>query len=64
MSATPISISEKMPPFQTPVIVYFHDPLIEPEIDYTELNEYGDEYFANCGDDVRYWAEIPPHPSA
>ena len=52
------------PKHYTPVLVYFDDPEIDPEIDFVDISsEDGGEYFSNYGDDVVYWAEIPMHPA-
>jgi hypothetical protein len=52
------------PPADTPVLVYFEDPAIDPEIDYVDVcPEYGNEFFANFGDDVVFLEEIPKHPA-
>lgn len=52
------------PEADTPVLVYFSDHEIDPEIDFVDICvETGMEYFSNGGDDVVYWAEIPKHPA-
>lgn len=61
----PISVKTYLPEVGVPVLVYFDDPEIEPEIDYLEIEvDYGTEYFANCGDEVKYWHHIAKHPKS
>ena len=56
-----ISVSDRMPPVDETVLVCWdHAPDVEPDKEYTTIDENLDEYWPNCQDEPpTHWMPIP-----
>jgi hypothetical protein len=58
-----ISVDEALPECDDTVLVYYGDPSISPEFDYTDYNvDDGSVYWVNSGDLVTHWMPLPKNP--
>jgi hypothetical protein len=67
-----ISIEDKLPDLEQPVLIFFKDPYAKydhnspMEVAYMYKSYMGDEIYWNTGIDITHWMELPeaPEPSA
>lgn len=58
-----IPISESIPKAGETVLVCFEYEDVDPELDFMDFcADYGNEYWSNHGESVKYWMRVPKHP--